>query len=174
MANQPAPRRQNTATLVLLRLAIVAVFVAFGASEIAAPFMDQQPGPRGRFATTDGWLGVLMIPEPSRQVQAMLAAVPPDQPILLLAPDGEESSDLTFFVMSYLLWPRQAWWVKCREDLQTSRTEALLPANPYGVISVFFYRMEPPHTTLAVEALGPRLHVARSVEGRHWILYCQA
>jgi hypothetical protein len=115
-----------------------------------------------------------MIPEPSMKIQAMMAAVPPDQPVLLLAPDREESSTLSFFVMSYLLWPRQTWWVKCREDLQAARTEALLPANPYGAVSVVFYLMEPPDKTLAVEALGPRLHVAPSVEGRHWMSYCQA
>ena len=67
----------------------------------------------GRWVTSDRWLRMLGAPEPSETVRAALADLPADEAILLVGPADVDWFGQTYYVLSYLLWPRRVWGVAC-------------------------------------------------------------
>lgn len=158
------------------RLALLVAFLATGGMVIAEPLSTRLPPVRGPFATSDAWLGVLAIPEPSRAVQAAIAAVPADQQLVFVGPAQDGSVILTYYTVSHLVWPRQIWLVTCAQRggppvSPFSPSEAVKSGAGFTYL---FYMMEPPAGVTVAQTVGPRMWVVASPERTWWTQPCSA
>ncbi len=126
-----------------------------------------------QYATTDAYLGVLKVPQPSEYVQSTLAALPSKDPILLVGPGNDPNFEPRYQVISYLGWPRQVYILGCGKPGQPPHQYRWAQTPPEGmrIAGVMFYGMEPP-SSLTGKAIGPALKLVPASETTKWTSYC--
>lgn len=138
---------------------------------LAATIPHQPAAAEGQWATSDRWLGVLQVPRPSDTIAGVLGNLPPEQMILFVGPQNEPSFILTYYLVSYLAWPRRVSAVQCGDPGQPP-VLMFLPQEQGSVLSVLYYFLEPPPWIGPGQAIGPRLRLIPASEIREWIWYC--
>jgi hypothetical protein len=160
---------------VVLQLLVLVAFVGMGALQLPATLRAVRIYPSGPLATSDDWLGVLAIPNPSEAVLAAVADLPPDRPLLVVGSGQEDSTILSSFTFSHLLWPRPVWYIKCVDPPGRPPTQAWLPKSVEpNTVAVLYYFLDAPSTATNVRPIGPRARLVPASQGQPWTSYCPA
>ena len=125
-------------------------------------------GAPGAWETTDAWLAHLELDAPSATLSDRLRQTPSGA-VLFVGTAGDSSFPLTYYVVSYLAWPRVVGALQCRDQDRQ--------AVPYvqvdeRITTVLFYQRPAPTFLLPPTALGPRLGQTVEQETRPWTQYC--
>ena len=148
---------------------LVGVFVVVGLVWDYRALPLQAPGAPGAWETTDAWLAHLELTAPSATLRDRLRQPSALGAVLFVGTAGDPTFPLTYYVVSYLAWPRRVGAVQCRdEDRQ---------ALPYvqvddPITTVLFYQRSTPAALRPAIALGPHLAQAAEGERRAWTQYC--
>jgi hypothetical protein len=156
----------------ILQFLVLVAFVGMGALQLPTALRAIRTYADGPLATSDDWLGVLAIPEPSQAVLAAVADLPPDRPILVVGAGQEDSTILSSFTISHLLWPRPVWYIKCVDPPGRPPTQAWLPKSDLDTVAVLYYLVDAPTTATDVRPIGPRARLVPASQGQPWTSYC--
>ena len=150
----------------------LAGFVLLG-REGLAPHLDHLPVPAiTKWATTDAWLARNAgISTPSQALVDALERLPPEDPILFVGPLDEPTFTLTYYVISYLAWPRQVSAIRCGQPGDAPPGQ-YPPAEPVTTGGVVLYLLEPPDWSLPRESVGSAFLVAACSEMRECTSFC--
>jgi hypothetical protein len=173
----PAPRAEAWRRWSpVARLILLVAFLSTGGMALAEPLSARLPPVRGPFATSDAWLGVLAIADPSRAVQGAVAAVPGDQQLVFVGPSQDGSVILTYYTVSHLVWPRKVWLQTCAERGRPPLSMFAPPAAVQSAVgfTYLFYVLEPPAGATVARTIGPRMWVVESPERTWWTQPCSA
>lgn len=147
-------------------------FVVLGWAGLA-PHLDHLPVQAiTEWATTDAWLARNAgICTPSQALVDALERLPPEDPILFVGPFDEPTFTLTYYVISYLAWPRQVSAIRCGQPGDAPRVQYMW-RQPSRTLGVVFYLLEPPDWLSTPQSVGSAFVVATCPEMREWVSFC--
>ncbi len=125
----------------------------------------------GVYDTTDRYLSLLDIPNPSEAVLKAMADVPPEDAMVFVTSNDDEHSELVYRTVAYLGWPRPIGEARCGEA-GASPQLLFQPRDGRPIKWLFFYRVKPPaELAQTSRMIGPHLILAM-VELKEWKSYC--
>jgi len=147
-------------------------FVVLGWAGLA-PHLDHLPVQAiTKWATTDTWLARNAgISTPSQALVDALGRLPSDDPILFVGPFDEPTFTLTYYVISYLAWPRQVSAIRCGRPGDAPPVERT-PPKSVKTGGVVFYLLEPPDWLSTSQSVGSAFVVATCSEMRECTSFC--
>lgn len=125
----------------------------------------------GRYATTDSYLSLLKIREPSKQILAAVSQLPKDDAIFFIAPNRTPEIELAYRVIASLSWPHEVGALHCGVNGE-STTLLFKPRAEKTVRWLFLFRINPPNPSLVVAEIGPHLKLIPIKEETEWTTYC--
>lgn len=137
-------------------------------------FAASQPLARsagGRYATTDSYLSLLEIREPSTQILAAVSPLPKDDAILFIAPHRTPEIELAYRVIASLSWPHEIGALHCGANGE-STTLLFKPQAGKAVRWLLLFRLNPPDSSLVAAEIGPQLKLIPIKEETEWTSYC--
>ncbi|MCW5850212.1 MAG: hypothetical protein KIT87_09020 [Anaerolineae bacterium] len=149
--------------------ALIGVCVVYGLMGVRQAIQEQAPGAPGAWETTDAWLASLELASPSASIRASLTHPADEGAALFVGLAGDSSFPLTYYVISYLAWPRRVGAVQCGPQAGQA-----MPYVPLGtrITTVLFYRRTAPAFLGQATSLGPYLRQVSERETRDWTQYC--
>jgi hypothetical protein len=136
-------------------------------SKLAAPqTLARSSG--GSYATTDSYLSLLEIPEPSTQVLAAVSQLPREDAIIFIAPSREPDIELVYRVIATLSWPREVGALHCSE----SPMLLFKPRAEKNVRWLLLFRIKPSQSSTVTAEIGPHLKLVSAGENAEWTSYC--
>lgn len=147
-------------------------FVVLGWAGLA-PHLDHLPVQAiTEWATTDAWLARNAgISTPSQALVDALERLPPEDPLLFVGPFDEPTFTLTYYVISYLAWPRQVSAIRCGQPDDAPPAQHIWE-QPSRTLGVVFYLLEPPDWLSTSQSVGSAFVVAACPEMREWASFC--
>ena len=126
----------------------------------------------GNYASSDRFLMVLGLNQPSETLVSLMAELPPDETAVFVGPATDPSFSQLYFTFSYLSWPHQIAVLGCGTG-STPPDVIFQPRAGAKVTRAFFY-MQPPPSRLVAESrtLGPRLKLVQIAKGEEWTSSC--
>lgn len=136
-------------------------------SKLAAPqTLARSSG--GSDATTDSYLSLLDIPEPSKQILAAVSPLPKEDAIIFIAPSREPELELAYRSIASLSWPHQVGALHCSESPEL----LFKPRAEKKVRWLLLFRIKPSQTSTVKAEIGPHLQLVAAIEDTEWTSYC--
>lgn len=158
----PSQRPSQLAWIILL-----AAFVWLGIRGVAKHFDTRPPRITDAAAGVDQELERLVEVRRGSELFAQIGArIPPDKSVIVAGPGMDFDFCETYFLISYLLWPRPVWSMGQVEPGQVSPF-SVMPKQPTTPAAMLFYKIKPPvEMSLLAQPLGPRLSLIMVPESK--------
>ena len=153
---------------VVLWWGLVGVLVVVGLLGGYRAFRQQALGAPGAWETTDAWLASADVAYPSATLRASLVQPPDEGAVLFVGSADDPTFPLTYYVISYLGWPRLVGALQCGAQRQAM---PYVPIEDH-ITTVLFYRREAPSFLGQPIAIGPYIRQVSEREKRDWTKYC--
>ena len=147
----------------------LAALFLFGGVALLRHLQAASPPVSGPWATTDRWLQRLELSRPSEAIRSALDGVRAGA-LLFLGREDEPTTVLTYYTVSYLLWPRPVGLCMSGADVATTRRIVWTERAP---IAVMYYDVEPPTAGVRPTMLGRHLAVVALSEPGPWTTRCR-
>lgn len=148
---------------------LMGVLVVFGLMGVQQAIGQQALGAPGVWETTDAWLASLELASPSATLRASLARPTVEGSVLFVGQADDPSFPLTYYIISYLAWPRSVGAMQCGP--QAGQAMPYVPIET-RITTVLFYRRAAPAFLGQPTTLGPHLRQVSEQEKRDWTQYC--
>src|SRR5688572_4887689 len=149
---RPDTTRRTRVLRVIWSAQLAALFL-FGGIVLLRQLQAALPSVAGPWGTTDRWLQRLELVRPSETIRSALDGIEAGA-LLFVGRDDEPTTILTYYTVSYLLWPRPVGLCLSRTGIATQRAIVRTESVP---VAAMYYDVESPTAGLRPTMLGGRL-----------------